>query len=545
MRLLLTTLNSKYIHQNLAIGLMYELYRTEYEIEAKEFTIKAPIDEIAQYCSQFEVAAFSCYIWNITQTIKVAQAVKQLNPQCQILLGGPEVSYEWQDVIALPQVDYIIAHEGEVPLRQFLKNYPQLEQVSGLVWKNHGEVVVNQPASLFNLEEYAQINPYNLIPTEELRHKVCYVEATRGCPHRCAYCLAGLDNKIRYLPKEHVEQNLLYLMEHGRVIKFLDRTFNANPAYAIGIFEFILQHHKPDNIFQFEIKADVLQPQLIEFIRTSVPKGLFRFEIGIQTLNAQSNKEVKRRQDFENIKHFVKQVEDVVELHLDLIVGLPYDYFEDIKYSFEQVFRLFAPELQLGFLKFLKGTPIRTEHRKHGYKFQPQAPYQILESNYLSVLELQRIEVVEHALEIYWNKKRACHTLRYVADTYSIFDFLEGLGNQWENIRKKNMLLEMYEALRLYAATHYPSDGLLMDLITLDYNLQHKIKPKARIAPEVTAEQRNRIVEERGLNHHQFRYAIHPVGFNVKTLMQQGQLVPQSDMLIIQFSGTQPPEVIC
>lgn len=544
MRLLLTTLNSKYIHQNLAIGLLYELYRTEYEIGVKEFTIKTPVDEAAQYCQQFDMVAFSCYIWNITQTLRVAQAIKQLNSKCQIMLGGPEVSHEWQDVIALPQVDYIIAHEGEVPLGQFLKHYPQLEQVSGLIWKNHGEVVVNQPAPLFELEKLRNINPYNFIPTEELRHKVCYVEATRGCPHRCAYCLAGLDNKIRYLPKEHVEQNLLYLMEHGRVIKFLDRTFNANPAYAIGIFQFILQHHKPGNIFQFEIKADVLQPQLIEFIRTSVPKGLFRFEIGIQTLNAQSNKEVKRRQDFENIKHFVKQVEDVVELHLDLIVGLPLDYFEDIKYSFEQVFHLFAPELQLGFLKFLKGTPIRTEHKKHGYKFQAEPPYQILESNYLSALELQRIEIVEHALEIYWNKKRACHTLRYIADTYSIFDFLEGLGNQWENIRKKNTLLEMYEALRLFAITHYASDGLLMDLITLDYNLQHKIKPKARIIPEVTAEERNRIVEERGLNHHQFRYAIHHVGFNVKTLMHKGQVVSESDILIIQFSGTEPPEAI-
>lgn len=544
MRLLLTTLNSKYIHQNLAIGLMYELYRTEYKVEVKEFTIKTPIDEAAQYCQQFDVVAFSCYIWNITQTLRVAQAIKQLNPKCQILLGGPEVSYEWQDVIALPQVDYIIAHEGEVPLGQFLKHYPQLEQVSGLIWKNRSEVVVNQPASVFNLEEYAQINPYIFIPTEELRHKVCYVEATRGCPHRCAYCLAGLDNKIRYLPKEHVEQNLLYLMEHGRVIKFLDRTFNANPTYAIGIFEFILQHHKPNNIFQFEIKADVLQPQLIEFIRTSVPKGLFRFEIGIQTLNAQSNKEVKRRQDFENIKHFVKQVEDVVELHLDLIVGLPLDYFEDIKYSFEQVFHLFAPELQLGFLKFLKGTPIRTDYKKHGYKFQAEPPYQILESNYLSASELQRIERVEQALEIYWNKKRARHTLRYIANSHSIFDFLEGLGSQWNNIRKKNTLLEMYEALRLFAITHYTSDGLLMDLITLDYNLQHKIKPKARIIPEVTRKERNRIVVEKGLNHHRFRYAIHHVGFNVKALMQKGQVISESDILIIQFSGTQPPEAI-
>ena len=200
------------------------------------------------------------------------------------------------------------------------------------------------------------------------------------------------------MPDENIKSNLLYLMQHGRTIKFLDRTFNIKKDFTIVIFKFILEHHQPHNVFQFEITADIVHPDIINFINEHVPKGLFRFEIGIQTVNQKANLEVSRKQSFEKTKGIILQLSDKIEMHLDLIVGLALDYFEDIKYSFEEVFKIFAPELQLGFLKFLKGTPLRNKFEKHGFKFDPNPPYQIIESHYLSKEELHKITVVEQSL---------------------------------------------------------------------------------------------------------------------------------------------------
>jgi len=546
MKVLLTTINSKYIHQNLAIGLLYELNKDYAGLAVKEFTAKTPFAEIAEYCSTFEVAAFSCYIWNIEPTLATARQIKLLNPNCKILLGGPEVSYEWGDVIARPEVDFIIVDEGEIPFAAFLRCYPNVPQVLGLIWKQNGEVICNDAPEDFDLNNLKGINPYLFIPTEELKNKVCYVEASRGCPNRCAFCLAGLQNKLRYLPEEYIHNSLLYLMENGRVIKFLDRTFNANQSYAISIFQFIIEHHKPSNVFQFEIKADIYQTELIEFIRAHVPKGIFRFEIGIQTLNAKSNKEVKRSQNFENIKVYVQQVSHLVEVHLDLIVGLPYDYYDDIKYSFEEVFKLFAPELQLGFLKFLKGTPIRRDYKEHGYRFQQGPPYQVMESNYLSAQELEELGHVEHALDIYWNKKRALHTLKYIALNHSIFDFLMGLGRYWgqRNERRNVGLIGVYTTIYDYAVQQFSTDSLMTELIALDYYLQHKIKPATRFLREVDKKQRINAYKNLNLNHHKYRYAMHNVQFDVQQLLANGAIVSKPDLLVVEFSGVEMPKVV-
>ncbi len=546
MNVLLTTINSKYIHQNLAIRLLYELNKDFDSLKIHEFSLKNSTDEIATFCNKFDIIAFSCYIWNITKTLEAAKAIKGINPTCKILLGGPEVSYEWEEIIALPEVDFIILDEGETPFAEFLASYPTFKIVPGLVWKSaDGKVHQNSPV-LFNLDHYRNINPYLSIPLTELKHKIGYIEASRGCPNQCAFCLAGLQNKLRYLPKQALQTNLLYLMEHGRVIKFLDRTFNTHPDYAIEVFRFILDHYKEGNIFQFEIKADHRQPELIEFIKKNVPKGLFRFEIGIQTLTAKANQEVNRRQDFENIKWFIEQVADKVEIHLDLIVGLPHDYYDDIKYSFEEVFKLFAPELQLGFLKFLKGTPIRQNASLHNFSYQANPPYQIIESNYLSANELADFEDAEDALDIYWNKKRTIHTLRYIALNYSIFDFLNGLGrflkakNQMEN----KGLTHVYKTIFDFATGYFSNDILVPELIALDYYLQHKIKPATLFLPELNKTERKQVVDRLKLNHHKYRHAIHNIHFDVQQLIEFRLVKPKDDLLIIEYSGVDKPRVI-
>lgn len=546
MQVLISTLNAKYIHMNLAIRLLYKLNEQYPGLAWKEFTIKEKKDDIAQYCSQFQIVTFSCYIWNISQTLEVCRKIKTINKDIKILLGGPEVSYDYEDVIKREEVDFLIIGEGEIPFREFLNSYPDVALVPGLVWKENGDIMENPLPKQFNLAELNSINPYENDSPEELYNKVCYIETSRGCPYKCEFCLASLDNKMRYLSNKRIKENLIYLMQHGRVIKFLDRTFNIKKDFTIDIFKFILKHHRPENVFQFEITADIIHPEIIKFIKEHVPKGLFRFEIGIQTVNQKANLEVSRKQNFEKTKDVILQLRDKIEMHLDLIVGLPLDYWEDIKYSFEEVFKLFPPELQLGFLKFLKGTPVREKYPEHGFIFDPEPPYQIMESNYLSKEQLHKIKQLEHALEIYWNKKRAHYTLKYVTQHYSIFDFLLQLGIYFGERKAYHQytLDDVYLILSSFVKEHYSNDPYLQELVALDYYLHFKVKPKNLILDEIERSEKSSMIEALGLNHHKYRFVIFKINFNAAHFLNAIEIKPKEDYVIVQYDGVNKAKLV-
>ena len=545
MRSLLTTLNAKYIHSNLAIRLLYELNQHHKGLEWKEFTIKEPGDDIAVFCSQYDVVAFSCYIWNITPILAVAKKIKELKSDCKILLGGPEVSYEYDEIIALPFIDFIIVGEGETPFSEFLNSYPNVENVSSLVRKDNLEIIKNTSAPMFDLKNFEQSMPYQFDNIEELKNKVLYIETSRGCPYKCEFCLASLDNKVRYLPDASIKKTLLFMMEHGKVVKFLDRTFNIKRDFTIDIFKFILEHHRPHNVFQFEITADILHPDIINFIHENVPKGLFRFEIGIQTVNQKANLEVSRKQNFEKTKRIIQELDYKIEMHLDLIVGLPLDYWDDIKYSFEEVFKLFAPEMQLGFLKFLKGTTMR-DKEKHGFIYDQNPPYQIIESNYLSKEELAKIVQLEHALEIYWNGKKTINTLKYITEQYSVFEFLLGLGIYFGTKKEyhKYSLTDVFDIITQYAEKNYPEDGVLKKLIAIDYYLHFKVRPQSLYFKGLEKKEQNKFIEKTGLNYHKYRYVVLPLDFNFYSFSRNNKIKQENSHLIIQYSGTTKAEVI-
>jgi anaerobic magnesium-protoporphyrin IX monomethyl ester cyclase len=547
LRVLLTTLNAKYIHTNLAIRLLYDLNAPAHPgLDWREFTIKEDRDAVARQCAEYDVVAFSCYIWNISQTLDAARRIKAINPATRILLGGPEVSYDWQAVIERPEVDYLVTGEGETPFRLFLELYPHVDVVPGLAQKRGNDVTYTPEAGIFDLKNYEYSMPYRHDDVAQLANKVLYIETSRGCPYKCEFCLASLDNKVRYLPDQHIRATLLHLMQHGRTIKFLDRTFNIKRDFTIGIFEFILEHRRPGNVFQFEITADILHPDIIRFIDEKVPKGLFRFEIGIQTVNQRANLEVSRKQNFEKTKNIIRALEHKVEMHLDLIVGLPLDEWSDIRYSFEEVFRLFAPELQLGFLKFLKGTPVRDKYEQHGFVFDPEPPYQIVESNYLSRAQLAQIERLEQALEIYWNKPRAPRTLRYVAEQYSSFDFLLALGELFgaQHDPHRHILRDVYDRLVELIERDYPNDLVLHQLAALDFCLYQQARPKPILVEEMPDQAKNALVAQLPAEQQAGRFLAFELAFDYPTWVATGRLEPMPTPLLIRYDGRSAAEVV-
>ena len=544
---LLTTLNAKYIHLNLAIRILYDLNHDKADIDWSEHTIKTDFNEVAEACAPYDVVCFSCYIWNISETLAVCEILKSIKPEIKILLGGPEVSYEWEKVIDHPAVDYIILGEGEIPFQQFVTKYPETKGIPNLVTKDNKAKILPNPIDCnFSVASLADRNPYQYDVPKDLWNKVCYIETSRGCPYKCEYCLASLDNNVRDLPVDTVKSNLKYLMEHGRTIKFLDRTFNLKKDFTIDLFQFILDNHQPGNVFQFEITADIIHRDIISFIQEKVPAGLFRFEIGIQTVNQESNKEVGRRQDFAKTSDVVNQLKNKIEMHLDLIVGLPFEYFDDLKHSFDETFALYPDELQLGFLKFLKGTPLRINHEKYAYKFDEHAPYEIIESKFITPAELHKATLVEKALDIYWNKKRAINTLRYKSTKGSTFDFLLGLGQYFEEHYEfhKHVLLDIYEALYKYALSTHADDDVLLQLIYLDYYRYNKIKPKDLFGIDLERKEHNRMIANFGLDIHNYRYSFFPVSFNIERWMNGYELKQDDDVLIVQFTGREEPIIM-
>jgi radical SAM superfamily enzyme YgiQ (UPF0313 family) len=306
------------------------------------------------------------------------------------------------------------------------------------------------------------------------------------------------------------------------------------------MFDFILKNNKPGNIYQFEITADIVHPDIVKYIREHVPPGVFRFEIGIQTVNQKANLEVSRKQNFDKTAAVIKQLDDIIEMHLDLIVGLPFDQWSDIKFSFESVFALHPSELQLGFLKFLRGTPVRDKHEKYGYSFDPNPPYQIIKSDFLTEEELNQILLLEEALEIYWNKKRAVHTLKYVAAKYSVFDFMHQLGvyfNKQYDFHN-HTLFNVYDALYNFILDYYPNDKTLAKLLTIDYHLNYKVKPQQRFLPEVDKVLKQELILKYKLDHHRYRFVILALDDQLKECIPS---LNSNSYLAIQYTGLNKP----
>lgn len=492
MNVICSTLNAKYIHTNLAIRYLKAFAAPEFNIQLKEYTIKDPAMNIVSdlYQQKPKIIGFSCYIWNIEETIKVVNMLKKIDPSIKIVLGGPEVTYdtvEWME--KLPSVDFIIMGEGEHSFKQLLTELNgngEYNNVHGIAYRENGKVRVTPQMNKLDLKELP--SPYRF--PEDAAHlgkRVTYIETSRGCPFNCQFCLSSIEVGVRYFDREKIKDDIRYLMANGaKTIKFVDRTFNISRSYAMEMFRFLIDEHLPGTVFQFEITADIMRPEVIEFLNNEAPKGLFRFEIGVQSTNDYTNELVMRKQNFEKLTRTVTMVKDggKIDQHLDLIAGLPEEDYSSFRKTFNDVFELRPEELQLGFLKMLRGTGLRLRAADHEYIYMDQSPYEILGNNVLPFNDILRIKQVEDVLEKYWNDHRMNHTVEYLVTKVfpSPFDFFQEFGSYWDKqgwSRIGHQLEDLFRRLFSFLESKSISDlDIIAGLMKYDYLINHKYKPR-------------------------------------------------------------------
>ncbi|GAB7387841.1 B12-binding domain-containing radical SAM protein [Bacillaceae bacterium] len=490
MKTVIATLNAKYIHSSLALRYLKAYCAKDFPIEMAEYTIKDPAMNIVSdlYSRDPDIVGFSCYIWNIEETIVVVKMLKKIMPRLKIVLGGPEVSYDtayWME--RLPEVDFIVMGEGEETFHHLLREIQGEEKyhlVFGLAYRKGDSVVINPPRPKLDLNTLPF--PYgDAGDVESLRNRIVYYETSRGCPFSCSFCLSSLETGVRYFDLQRVKKELKYLIDSGiKLIKFVDRTFNIRRDYALEIFDFLIKNHR-GTVFQFEITADIMRPEVLDFLAEHAPPGIFRFEIGVQSTNDLTNSLVNRRQNFEKLSRTVRKIKESGKItqHLDLIAGLPEEDYASFRKTFNDVFALEPEELQLGFLKMLRGTGIRREAEKYGYVFMEHAPYEVLGSRVLPFRDILRIKRVEDVLEKYWNAHRMDHTLKFLLrhEFASPFDFFQEFGDYWEEKgwrrighQLEDLFIRLYQFLQERGTKRLPvAEGLMK----WDYFLNHKQKP--------------------------------------------------------------------
>lgn len=544
MNILLTTLNAKYIHTNLAIRYLKAFARPEFDPTIVEFTIKEPTLNIVTDLHQRkpDLVGFSCYIWNIEETIKVIQMLRVVSPHTKIVLGGPEVSYDVHYWLRRLEglVDFIIMGEGEYSFKQLLRYVHgeiPLEEVPGIAYLQDGKMNIHPQPKKIDLRELP--SPFRFEEDRaSISKRIQYIETSRGCPFSCQFCLSSIEVGVRYFNREKIKDDIRYLMANGaKTIKFVDRTFNISRSYAMDMFQFLIDEHVPGVVFQFEITADIMRPEVIQFLNDNAPTGLFRFEIGVQSTNDLTNELVKRRQNFEKLKRTVTMVKEggKIDQHLDLIAGLPEEDYESFRKTFNDVFAMRPEELQLGFLKLLRGTGLRIEAEKFGYTYVDIAPYEILSNNVLSFDEIIRIKQAEDVLEKYWNAHRMDDTIEYlVSEVFETpFDFFQNFGTFWEEkgwSRIGHQLEDLFTRLDEFLRTLPNVNlGIVHSLMKLDFLSKQQFHPRKlwweeRIPKEELKAINKKLIESPNIVGEEFAQ----LQINEKELVKHSLIVPFS-----------------
>ena len=495
MKILLAACNAKYIHSNLAV---YDLkaYSSDYDehVILREYTINQPKDEILKdiYSSGADVVCFSCYIWNTSFVRELIRDLVKILPKTAFWAGGPEVSYDAEKFLTeMPEMTGVMVGEGEKTFHDLLEFYidgkDSLEEISGIAYRTGDKIIHNGWRELMDLSAI----PFVYEHLEKFENRIIYYESSRGCPFSCSYCLSSIDKKLRFRDLELVKKELQFFLDH-RVpqVKFVDRTFNCKHEHAMTIWKYILEHDNGVTNFHFEISADLLREEEMELMSQMRP-GLIQLEIGVQSTNPETIRAIHRHMDLKKLEHCVNRVHSFrnIHQHLDLIAGLPYEDYDIFHQSFNDVYQMKPDQLQLGFLKVLKGSLMQKEAEGYGIVYKEKEPYEVLSTNWLTYGEVLKLKMVESMVEVYYNSGQFWHTLEYLVPfEKDAFTFYEKLGSFYEKkgyseishsrMRRYEILLEY-----LQEETDVPTEVAAQKML-YDLYLREKLKKRPAFAPD-------------------------------------------------------------
>ena len=485
-RFLLTAINAKYIHTNLSVRYLKKYSAKAIEnIEFCEFSINDTSENIlaALVKSNCNVFCFSCYIWNIEFVKKLCDDLKKIVADCIIILGGPEVTYDSVEIMKNnSNIDFIIKGEGEETFLALANaidknfDFSKIAEISGITYRNGNNVFENADRALIcDLDTIPFPYEANSLP----QNKIIYYETTRGCPFNCQFCLSSTIAGVRYFSLDRVKNDISFFVKNGvKQVKLVDRTFNCNKKHSLEIMKYIIELNPSAN-FHFELAADLIDDDFIEVVGKA-PKGLFQFEIGVQSTNISTLNEIKRKNDLNRIFDSVKKLLAVgnANIHLDLIAGLPFEDFKSFAVSFDDVYNIKPDVLQLGFLKLLSGSGIQKKAEEYEIMYHNYAPYEVISTKWISFAELLLLKDVEHLLELYHNSGRFKNSLDYIINTYfaSPFDFYSKFSDYWRNNNyysfPRNMN-DLYRVLYEFIDTSMSVTTYLNELIKLDWLLYY------------------------------------------------------------------------
>lgn len=504
MKILLTAINAKYIHSNLAVYCLKayaEKHIESVNIEIAEYTINQQLEDIMMdiYERNPEVLCLSCYIWNLQYVETLVKEIHKVCPGMPIWLGGPEVSYDAQDVLRrLPEVTGVMMGEGEQTFAELCNYYNSIkadtskamETIQGITFRTQeGEIISNPWRMPMNLSEVPFV--YNRI--EDFENKIIYYETSRGCPFSCSYCLSSIDKKLRFRDLTLVKKELKFFIDQKvPQVKFVDRTFNCKHDHAMAIWQFIKDNDNCVTNFHFEVSADLLNEKEINLLKSMRP-GLVQLEIGVQSTNPDTIHEIRRTMDFSKLSEIVSEIHngENIHQHLDLIAGLPFEDMKSFAKSFDDVYALKPHQLQLGFLKVLKGSYMEEQKENYGLVYKSAPPYEVLFTKWISYEDILRLKGIEEMVEVYYNSRQFEKTLESLEKEFvSKFDMYEKIWgfykkNQLHNLQHKRAA--RYQILLDFIEEYFQTENrkeYYRELLTYDYYLRENAKTRPLFAGE-------------------------------------------------------------
>lgn len=533
MKILLTAINTKYIHSNPAVYSLRAFAVQEREayrkcVEIAEYTINQQVDEILMdlYARQPDVLCFSCYLWNIVYVEQLVRELWKILPKTEIWLGGPEVSCRAGSVLErMPQVRGVMCGEGEETFLELAEYYhgeiPSLGEIDGIVYAQADRIVENAPRRVMDLNRIPFLYHPEILrgcsslekggeEMECFRNKILYYESSRGCPFSCSYCLSSIDKCLRFRNLETVQRELQFFIDREiPQVKFVDRTFNCRHDHAFAIWSYLAGHDRGKTNFHFEVAADLLDEEELRLI-TSMRPGLIQLEVGVQSTNPGTLREIRRSMDFEKVKAAVNRIHGSgnIHQHLDLIAGLPYEDMKSFQTSFNDVYALRPEQLQLGFLKVLKGAYMEERAKSYSLLYQDRPPFEVLSTKWLSYGDVIRLKGIEEMVEVYYNSGQFVHTVELLEsvfpDAFTMYDRLRGYYERHRLLGVSHSRVRRYEILLDFAAE---ADGEQTDayreLLTYDLYLRENAKNRPAFAgnPSVTKEEEAAFYEQEAAEH--------------------------------------------